>query len=423
MEVTTPCVVDFMKRSLLTSLAVGASNSNNVMNPIMKHLPILRGVVFDMDGTLTKPNLNFGEMYRRCGVDLSKDILEEIATMPAPQQAEANAIIEEMEEEGRRTLELMPGAQELVHWLSAHQIPMALVTRNTKKSAQVLTDRLLLFNFSIVIPRDEGYPPKPDPTALQAIAKQWELTLPSDGIIMVGDSVSNDIVFGKNAGVRTALLDTGRRYQEEQAGKYKAGNDDASPDIIMDDLGSLPRHLWKQFHIESTLGTSAQNLHGLPSPEPMTGWTEAAACGNLQLLEELLLETGIDINAPDASGNTALIWAAERNQVDMVQRLVSMPGIDLNRLGYLGASAVNRAARRGHVQIVQQLIQAGADLDIPNKKLQYPLHFAAFKQHEDIVKLLLQSGANPRVLDRKGRTPAEDTSNESIRERILQVFV
>ena len=31
--------------------------------------PALRGVVFDMDGTLTKPNLDFTEMYRRCGVD------------------------------------------------------------------------------------------------------------------------------------------------------------------------------------------------------------------------------------------------------------------------------------------------------------------------------------------------------------------
>ena len=27
--------------------------------------PVLRGVIFDMDGTLTKPNLDFTEMYRR----------------------------------------------------------------------------------------------------------------------------------------------------------------------------------------------------------------------------------------------------------------------------------------------------------------------------------------------------------------------
>ena len=27
--------------------------------------PVLRGVIFDMDGTLTKPNLDFTEMYRQ----------------------------------------------------------------------------------------------------------------------------------------------------------------------------------------------------------------------------------------------------------------------------------------------------------------------------------------------------------------------
>jgi hypothetical protein len=32
--------------------------------------PVLRGVIFDMDGTLTKPNLDFTEMYRRVGSPL-----------------------------------------------------------------------------------------------------------------------------------------------------------------------------------------------------------------------------------------------------------------------------------------------------------------------------------------------------------------
>ena len=31
--------------------------------------PTLRGVVFDMDGTLTKPNLDFAEMYECIRVD------------------------------------------------------------------------------------------------------------------------------------------------------------------------------------------------------------------------------------------------------------------------------------------------------------------------------------------------------------------
>ena len=215
----------------------------------MSGRPVLRGVVFDMDGTLTIPNLDFKEMYGRCGVDNSKDILEEVAAMPKDQQLAANRIIEEMEAEGRRTLELMPGADEVLRWLASHQIPTALVTRNTRESANVLTGRLLSSSckFSAIIARDDGYPPKPDPTALEAIAEQWEISLPSDCILMVGDSVSNDIAFGRNAGVKTVLLDTGRRYQEAASGK----GEQAVPDIIVDDLGSLPSLLLPKFEIQS----------------------------------------------------------------------------------------------------------------------------------------------------------------------------
>ena len=232
-----------MKRSVLASLAATA----RAMTASQKssQLPVLRGIVFDMDGTLTIPNLDFGEMYRRCNVDSSKDILEEVGMMPASKKAQANAIIDEMEEEGRQTLELMPGAQEMFSWLVSHKIPMALVTRNTRKTAVVLTDRLLQHHanvFDVIISRDCGlddhpFPPKPDPAALNAIAKKWGVSLPSDGdcLLMVGDSMSNDIVFGKNAGVRTALLDTGRRYQEELAGKPAKTNANV-PDIVLQDL-------------------------------------------------------------------------------------------------------------------------------------------------------------------------------------------
>ena len=60
----------------------------------------------------------------------------------------------------------------------------------------------------------------------------------------------------------------------------------------------------------------------------------------------------------------------------------------------------------------------GADPDLPNVKLQYPLHFAAFKHKPEAVRVLLQHGASPLSLDRKGRTPAEDTSDGAIRDAI-----
>ena len=71
------------------------------------------------------PNLDFKEMYRRCGVDPSDDILEAIAKMPAADAAAATSVVDEMEAEGRRTLRLEPGARELAAWLARQGVPAA----------------------------------------------------------------------------------------------------------------------------------------------------------------------------------------------------------------------------------------------------------------------------------------------------------
>lgn len=401
-----------------------------------------------MDGTLTIPNLDFGEMYRRCGLDIEKrnqDLLVEIRDNMSPEKAsQANAIIEEMEEEGRRTLQLMPGTLEVTHWLQAHQIPIALVTRNTKRSAQVLQDKLLLadYHFDVVISRDdENHPPKPDPASMSYIASQWNLELPNDSILMVGDDPANDIVYGKAAGVTTALLDTGRRFFDETTTTADDGSGGKSSrdgamgaDMIVDHLGDLPSHLWSAFEIGGALGSAAQGLHGTLAPTPTLPFTIAAAAGDLAAIEKLILEDNDNdndnhhsscANTPDDSGNTALIWAAEHGHLHIVDRLLQlprMPPLFLDTRGYLGATATNRAARHGHAQILQRLAEAGANLDISNNKLQYPLHFAAYKQNQEAVTVLLQYGANTRVLDRKGRVPAQDTKCETIRGILLEAM-
>ena len=51
--------------------------------------------------------------------------------------------------------------------------------------------------------------------AMHAICEQWGVSAARhQSVLMVGDSPSNDVAFGKAAGVGTALLDTGRRLAE-----------------------------------------------------------------------------------------------------------------------------------------------------------------------------------------------------------------
>ena len=134
--------------------------------------PALRGVVFDMDGTLTVPNLDFREMYRRAGVPAADDILS--AAWRADEQA--SAVVEEMEGEGRATLQLMVGAGELAVWLGAHGIPAALVTRNSARTVEHFHAHCWLAGVAPMEPaisRDDPFPAKPDPGAMKTIQERW----------------------------------------------------------------------------------------------------------------------------------------------------------------------------------------------------------------------------------------------------------
>lgn len=379
--------------------------------------PILRAVVFDMDGTLTIPNLDFKEMYNRCGVPMNEDILVAITKMNDGQRDKAVSIIEEMEAEGARTLQLGPGVAEMARWLQAHKIPMALVTRNTAATVTALHTNLWesigLQSFHPAISRDDPYPAKPNPEALYSIAKTFGINLPTDELLMVGDSPSNDIVFGKAAGVTTVLVDSGRQYLEESEGKSKGGG----ADIYVEYLGLLPRQLWERYIISGDLGSHSP-LHKFTTPVPDTLASMAAVAGNTETLQSLSFE---DCNAPDTTNsNTPLIWAASAGNIEAVVLLLNKK-VSIDTKGYIGATACSRASRGGHREVLKVLLEASADVNIPNDKMQYPLHFAAFKKHPEIVKLLLDySATNLLVLDRKGRTPAEDTSDESIRDSILQ---
>ena len=130
-----------------------------------------------MDGTITVPNLDFAAMYERCNVPLSEDLLAAIRAMPSDEQAAANAVIDEMEAEGRRTLKLNEGTVELAGWLHRHGVPTALVTRNTSVTIDHLHEALWkpagLPPLNPALSRDDPIPDKPDPAALHLIAQKW----------------------------------------------------------------------------------------------------------------------------------------------------------------------------------------------------------------------------------------------------------
>ena len=266
---------------------LGSSSSVRMLSSIPRRKS-LRGVVFDIDGTLTVPNLDFKVMYARCGVPPAADIIEAVAAMPSAEKAAAESVIEELEEESRRTLQLMPGAKAVVKFLHQRDLPTAVVTRNTGKTIEAVTQLLAAQGvdrqpcFEPAISRLEDFAPKPDPASLFHIAKAWGV--PPAEILMIGDSPSNDVAYAKAAGAHTILLDTGRRHTE--------GGSTGGADFVVENLDEVPRLLREYFAVAElkapgVVEADPKIMITYDPPAPSTDAAIAARANNTNALAAL----------------------------------------------------------------------------------------------------------------------------------------
>ncbi|KAJ4021967.1 hypothetical protein NW752_000832 [Fusarium irregulare] len=173
--------------------------------------PSLRGVVFDMDGTLCEPQTYmFKEMRDVLGINKTTDILEHIDTLPKSEQTGALESIRNIERQAMETQTPQPGLMTLMAYLDANAIPKAICTRNFDVPVQNLMEKFLEGSrFHPIVTRDFR-PPKPDPAGILHIAKDWGLKDEAgegdaSGLIMVGDSI-DDMTAGRRAGAATVLL-------------------------------------------------------------------------------------------------------------------------------------------------------------------------------------------------------------------------
>ena len=169
--------------------------------------PHLRGVIFDMDGTLTEPVIDFAGMRRRLGIPTG-DILATVRAWPEAQRRTAFDVIEEIEEDARLRMTIRPGTVELLAFLDRSGIRRGLITRNTTRAVDCLVKRLGT-DFSEVVTR-EFDPVKPDPASALHVSRKWGIA-PSE-IMLLGD-YRDDLLCGNAAGMRTCLLKTDRNHE------------------------------------------------------------------------------------------------------------------------------------------------------------------------------------------------------------------
>ena len=102
-----------------------------------------------------------------------------------------------------------------------------------------------------------------------------------------------------------------------------------------------------------------------------------------------MLEAGVQPDALDSSGETALGWATFNGHSEIVELLLNS-GADANLKNQYGNTPLIYAAAKGRTEILERLILAGAKPSVRSRSDLTPLVLAARDGHSETVRALLK---------------------------------
>jgi uncharacterized protein len=106
-----------------------------------------------------------------------------------------------------------------------------------------------------------------------------------------------------------------------------------------------------------------------------------------------LIAAGSDVNAPEADGTSALLWAAHQSSPELVTLLLEA-GADPNAANNFGVTPLLEASRYGDAATVKALLDGGADVAGAAREGETPLMAAARAGSVAAVQLLIERGAD-----------------------------
>jgi HAD superfamily hydrolase (TIGR01509 family) len=130
----------------------------------------------------------------------------------------------------------LPGARELLEYLSRASVPWAIATSGRLASAQPALDALEVRANAVVITRDAVERAKPDPDLFVTAAR--ELGVDVTASVVVGDSVWDLLAAHRARALGVGLLSGGYGQDElERAGAYRVYQDPADLLRHLDEVG------------------------------------------------------------------------------------------------------------------------------------------------------------------------------------------
>jgi HAD superfamily hydrolase (TIGR01509 family) len=209
--------------------------------------------LFDLDGTLVdsvyQHVLAWREALEHMGIDLSvwrihrrigmsggllvNGLLRESGRRLT--KAEATRLAKLHEEAFQRfagKVRPLPGASELLRYLSAADVPWAIATSGRRAGARPMLELLQIAPDTLVVTRDEVEHAKPDPDLFLASARGLGISIHDS--VVVGDSIWDLLAARRARALGVGLLSGGYGQDElERAGAYR----------VYQDPGDLLRHL------------------------------------------------------------------------------------------------------------------------------------------------------------------------------------
>jgi HAD superfamily hydrolase (TIGR01509 family) len=207
---------------------------------------VIKGVVFDFDGTLVDsmkiiyetlndalskrslPTIELDLLGRMAGRPISDIIRVKVDVPESTIETIETDVFRAYVQFCRTNCQLLPNVENILKILKSRRVKLGLLTTTPRKPLEIVVNKLALTCYFDIMLAKEDVRNKPDPDGLERIIRTFGIS--KNECLYVGDSPT-DVLTGKAAGVKTIAVTTGVTTIEQLR--------ENKPDIIITDLEQL----------------------------------------------------------------------------------------------------------------------------------------------------------------------------------------